>query len=137
MVGDPCIGQHSGHTYPCTNAEGFVHTDTDKRLSPSFTFSFLTFIPKFTLTLHLSNTHSVLYVHVVVSLHPLVLSFSLIPFYLNLAAIFLSFLSPVLFLFYYTATLLSPSCLPLLSLHRPSLPPFFPLHVPIACSVLH
>ena len=40
MVGDPCIGQHSGHAYPCTNAEGLFITDADKRLSPSLPFPF-------------------------------------------------------------------------------------------------
>ena len=40
MVGDPCIGQHSGHAYPCTNAKGLFITDADKHLSPSLPFPF-------------------------------------------------------------------------------------------------
>ena len=40
MVGDPYIGQHSGHAYPCTNGEGLFITDADKRLSPSLPFPF-------------------------------------------------------------------------------------------------
>ena len=40
MMGDPCIGQHSGHAYPCTNDEGLFITDADKRLSISLPFPF-------------------------------------------------------------------------------------------------
>ena len=40
MVGDPCIGQHSGHAYPCKNGEGLFITDPDKHLSPSLPFPF-------------------------------------------------------------------------------------------------
>ena len=40
MMGDPCISQHSGHTYPCTNGEGLFITDADKRLSTSLPFPF-------------------------------------------------------------------------------------------------
>ena len=40
MMGDPCIGQHSGHAYPCTNDEGLFITDADKRLSTSLPFPF-------------------------------------------------------------------------------------------------
>ena len=53
MVGDPSLSQHGGQAYPCTNAEGpfiaypctnaeglFI-TDSDKRLSHSLPFNFL------------------------------------------------------------------------------------------------
>ena len=40
MMGDPCIGQHSGHAYPCTNDEGLFITDADKCLSTSLPFPF-------------------------------------------------------------------------------------------------
>ena len=40
MMGDPCISQHSGHAYPCTNGEGLFITDADKRLSTSLPFPF-------------------------------------------------------------------------------------------------
>ena len=63
MVGDLCIGQHSGHSCPCTNAEGLFITDTNKHLSPLFTFSFLIFILKFSLILHPPNTHTHTHTH--------------------------------------------------------------------------
>ena len=40
MMGDPGIGQHIGHAYPCTNDEGLFITDTDERLSTSLPFPF-------------------------------------------------------------------------------------------------
>ena len=40
MVGDSCIGQHSGYAYPCTNGKGLFITDADKCLSPSLPFPF-------------------------------------------------------------------------------------------------
>ena len=29
IIDDPCIGQHIGHAYPCTNTEGPFITDAD------------------------------------------------------------------------------------------------------------
>ena len=56
MVGDPCIGQHSGHAYPCTNGKGLFITDADKRLSPSLPFPFSHLFQ--ILILHPPNTHT-------------------------------------------------------------------------------
>ena len=51
MMGDPSLGQHSGHAYTCTNAEGLFITDADKHLSHSLTFPFSHF-PQISLILH-------------------------------------------------------------------------------------
>ena len=57
MVDDPCIGQQSGHAYPCTNAEGLFITDAEKRLSPSLPLLSYTY-SKFFLILHPARTHA-------------------------------------------------------------------------------
>ena len=77
MMGDPCIGQHSGHAYPCTNDEGLFITDADKRLSTSlpFPFSHLFQIlsdpspPKHTHTHFYTYTHSHTHTHTLTHSH--------------------------------------------------------------------
>ena len=56
IVGEPCIGQHSCHAYPCTNAERLFITDVNKPLT-SFTFPLSQLLQNILLILHLPNTH--------------------------------------------------------------------------------
>ena len=92
-VGDTCIGQHSGHAYPCTNTEGLFITDPYKRLSPSLT-SFSHIYSKYSLILNPPNTHTHTHTHVharthyptsqAVDLFPLVQGIILTPTYLHM-----------------------------------------------------
>ena len=52
MVGDPCIGQHSGHAYLVQMVRGCSLLMPTNASHTLFTFSSLTFIPEFSLIYH-------------------------------------------------------------------------------------